>query len=122
MVFLAGAILFVNILDFMMVMPMGPDFAKGLAIPTSHLGWLGGTSPAAAALAGIAGALFLDRFDRRKALAVALGGLVLGTASGALASGFGSLLAARIAAGAFGGPAASLALSVVADVVPPQRR
>jgi hypothetical protein len=35
-----GAIQFVNILDFMMVMPLGPDFATELGIPTSHLGRL----------------------------------------------------------------------------------
>ena len=41
-VFLVGAIHFVNILDFMMVMPLGPDFATALAIPMSKLGWIGG--------------------------------------------------------------------------------
>ena len=29
-VFLVGAVQFVNILDFMIVMPMGPDFAAAL--------------------------------------------------------------------------------------------
>jgi hypothetical protein len=34
---------FVNVLDFMMVMPLGPDFAAALDIPTSHLGYIGGS-------------------------------------------------------------------------------
>ncbi len=34
-VFLVGAVQFVNVLDFVMVMPMGPDFALALGIPTS---------------------------------------------------------------------------------------
>jgi predicted MFS family arabinose efflux permease len=47
---------------------------------------------------------------------------VTGTAAGALARGLGSLVLARAIAGAFGGPATSIALSIVADVVPPARR
>ncbi len=117
-----GAVQFVNVLDFMMVMPLGPDFAQGLAIPTSKLGLVGGAYTASAAVAGMAGALFLDRFDRRKALAVALLGLVLGTAAGGFATGLHSLIFARVLAGAFGGPASSLSVAIIADVVPPERR
>src|SRR5262245_56130429 len=69
-VFLIGAVHFINVLDFMMVMPLGPDFARQLGIPSSQLGLVGGSYTAAAAAAGIAGAFFLDRFDRRRALAV----------------------------------------------------
>jgi predicted MFS family arabinose efflux permease len=119
---LIGAVLFVNILDFMMVMPLGPDFARALGIPTAQLGLVGASYTAAAALTGMAGALFLDRFDRRKALGTVLAGLVLGTAAGAFATGLPSMLAARIVAGAFGGPATSLSLAIVSDVVPPERR
>lgn len=121
-VLLIAAVQFVNILDFVMVMPMGPDFGRALGIPLSELGWIGGSYTASAGLAGIAGSFFLDRFDRRKALAVAMVGLVLATAAGGLAWGLGSLMAARVLAGMFGGPATSLALSVVADVIPPERR
>ena len=51
-VFLVGAVQFVNILDFMMVMPLGPDFSRALGIPTSHLGYIGGAYTAAASVAG----------------------------------------------------------------------
>ena len=121
-IFLVSSIQFINILDFMMVMPLGPDFAASLSIPLSHLGWIGGSYTAAAAISGMAAASFLDRFDRRKALAVAMLGLVIGTLMGGLATGLGSLIAARVVAGAFGGPATSLSLSIVADIVPPERR
>lgn len=111
-----------NILDFVMVMPLGPDFATALDIPTSHIGVVGGSYTAAAAVSGLVGSLFLDRFDRRRALAVAMFGLMLGTAAGGLATGLGSLLVARTVAGLFGGPATSIALAMVADTVPPERR
>lgn len=120
--FCVGAVQFVNILDFMIVMPLGPDFASALAIPSARLGYIGGSYTAAASISGFACAFFLDRFDRKKALSVAMLGLVLGTVSGALATGLGTLMLARIVAGAFGGPATSLSYSIIADVIPPERR
>ncbi|MFT3923934.1 MAG: MFS transporter [Myxococcales bacterium] len=119
---LIAAVQFVNVLDFMMVMPLGPDFAQELGIATSHLGVVGGAYTAAAAVSGILGATFLDRFDRRSALVAAVLGLVAATALGGLATGFYSLIGARVLAGAFGGPATSVALAIVADTVPVERR
>src|SRR5205807_3558261 len=121
-VLLVAAVQFVNILDFVMVMPMGPDFSAALGIPASQLGLIGGSYTAAAALSGLAGSFFLDRFDRRPALGIAMLGLVVSTALGAAATGLPSLMAARLLAGLFGGPATSLSFSIIADVVPPQRR
>lgn len=122
LLWVVAAVQFVNVLDFMMVMPLGPDFARGLGIDVSRLGLVGGAYTAAAAVTGLVGATFLDRFDRRRALGVALLGLVVGTAMGGLATGLPSLLAARVLAGAFGGPATAISLSIVADLVPPERR
>jgi predicted MFS family arabinose efflux permease len=122
LILLIGAVQFINVLDFVMVMPLGPDFAQALGIPAAQLGVVGGAYTAAAALAGIVGSLFLDRFDRRKALGVCLIGLVLGTALGGLAWDLPSLIAARLVAGAFGGPATSVASAIIADAIPPERR
>src|SRR5437899_12954266 len=98
-VFCVGAVQFVNILDFMIVMPLGPDFARALGIPLSHLGYIGGSYTAAACVSGLAGAFFLDRFDRKKALGVAMIGLAVGTLAGAFARGIGTLMLARVVAG-----------------------
>jgi predicted MFS family arabinose efflux permease len=119
---LVGAVQFVNVLDFMMVMPLGPDFARSLGIPQSMLGLVGGSYTAAAAVGGIIGAFFLDRFDRRKALGLAMAGLAIGTLAGAFAVDLKTLLLARVVAGLFGGPATAVALAIIADVVPPERR
>jgi len=122
LLFLVSAVQFVNILDFMMVMPLGPDFAKDLGIPVTALGVIGGSYTAAAAVSGIVASRFLDRFDRRPALAVTMLGLVIATALGGFSQGMPSLVAARVLAGIFGGPATSLSLSIIADVIPAQRR
>ncbi|MEZ4742760.1 MAG: MFS transporter [Bdellovibrionota bacterium] len=121
-IFLIAAVQFVNILEFMMVMPLGPDFAKDLDIPMSHLGYIGGSYTGAASIAGLLSSTFIEKFDRRKALAFAICGLVISTIIGGLSINFEMLLGARILAGMFGGPATSLALAIVADVIPPTRR
>ncbi len=121
-VLLVGAIQFINILDFVIPLPMGPDLARGLGFGTDKVGLIGSAYTYAAAVSGLAGSFFLDRFDRRKVVAVAMTGLVLGTAAGGLARDLPTLMAARILAGLFGGPATSISMSIVADVVPVARR
>jgi predicted MFS family arabinose efflux permease len=121
-IFLVAAVQFINILDFVIVLPLGPMLARSLDIPASHLGFVGGSYTAAAAVAGLIGAQVLERFDRRIALGAAMLGLVAGTALGGFATGAATLYAARVIAGFFGGPATSLSFSIVADVIPPARR
>lgn len=121
-VLLVAALQFVNILDFVIVMPIGPRLAQALDFPSSHLPWMNGSYTATASLMGLLGALFLDRFDRRKAVGVAVLGLVIGTALCGFAGSFTTLLIARSVAGAFGGPATSLCFAIIADTIPSQVR
>jgi len=111
-----------NVLDFMIVMPLGDDFSRALAIPPSDVGYVAGAYTAAAFTSAVIGARFLDRFDRKRVLLVAMVGLALGTILGGLATGLWSMIAARIVAGLFGGPATATSLAIVADVVPVERR
>ena len=111
-----------NVLDFMIVMPLGDDFSKALGIAQSDVGYVAGAYTAAAFTSGVIGAKFLDRFCRKRVLLVAMMGLALGTVMGGLATGLGSMIAARIVAGLFGGPATATSLAIVADVVPVERR
>jgi predicted MFS family arabinose efflux permease len=119
---LIAAVQFVNILDFVIVMPMGPVFARSLGISEAHLGYVNASYTLAAAVTGLVSSFFLDRFDRRQALFVALVGLVAGTALGGLAVDLPTLLLARMLAGAFGGPATSLSFSIISDAIPAQVR
>lgn len=121
-ILLIGLVQFVNILDFVMVMPLGPDFARALSIDVARLGYLGGSYTAAAGVAGLVLAPWLDRYDRRWVLCFSMLGLVVGTGAGALAIDLPTLLAARIVAGFFGGPATASALAIITDVVPVERR
>lgn len=119
---IVSAVQFVNIIDFMMVMPLGPDFAKDLGIRVSHLGVVSGSYTLAAAVSGLLCSFFIDRLDRRRALLISVLGLAFGTGAGAFAFDFHSLLWARVLAGLFGGPAAATSLAMISDVIPHQRR
>lgn len=105
-----------------MVMPLGPDLAAGLGLPTHLIGVIGGSYTLAAALAGVFGLFFLDRFDRRKAVLFFLAGLAICTALGALSWNLTSLLITRVLAGLCGGPLSALTLAIIADEIPPERR
>ena len=111
-----------NVLDFMMVMPLGDDFSTALAIPQSDVGYVAGAYTLAAFTSGVIGAKFLDRFCRKRVLLVAMLGLMAGTVMGGFAVGLWSMLASRVVAGLFGGPATATSLAIVADVVPVERR
>lgn len=117
-----SAVQFVHIVDLMMVIPLGPDFAAALDIPLHRLGWIGGSYTLAASLAGIVAAVYLDRYDRKRMLLVCLSGLCVFTALGAAAWDFSSLVAIRFVTGLFGGPCTAICFAMIADAVPPARR
>jgi len=122
MLWLLAAVLFVNGIDYLMVLPLGPDFARGLHIPLDRLGLVGGSYMVAASVASLVLSPILDRFERRAALGTSVSGLVLATALCAFATGLRSMIIARAVAGACGGVSVSLIFAIVADVIPPERR
>ena len=79
-VWLVCAVQFINMLDSMMVLPLGPEFSRALNVPPSQIGLIGGAFVLAACVSGLIGSLVLDRFDRRRALVVCMVGLLAGTA------------------------------------------
>lgn len=113
---------FVNMMDFIMVMPLAPDFALALGIPTSDIGLIGGIYAFAASIAGFTASFFLDRVSRKRAILFFLFGLSLATLGGAIAWDKASMLTARVIAGLFGGPLSALSIAIIADFIPPMRR
>ena len=113
---------FTHILDFMIMMPLGPQLMRVFEITPAQFTHLVAAYAFAAAIAGFAGGFVLDRYDRKRALLIAYAGFGLATLACGLAPTHHLLLVARLAAGAFGGVAGSLVSAMVADIIPPERR
>jgi predicted MFS family arabinose efflux permease len=118
---LAG-IQFGHILDFMIMMPLGPVLIKTFSISTHEFGLLVASYSFSAALSGLLATTFIDRFERKRLLLAIL--LLFGVATLAcgLAPSYASLLLARAAAGASGGVLGAMVQTVMGDVIPFERR
>ncbi|MBL9217658.1 MAG: MFS transporter [Opitutaceae bacterium] len=116
------AVQFTHILDFMIMMPLGAQLMRVFAISPAEFTRLVAAYGLAAAVSGFTGGFFMDRFDRKRALLVLYAGFGLATLACGLAPTHHTLLAARLAAGAFGGLAGSLVTAMVGDIIPPARR
>jgi predicted MFS family arabinose efflux permease len=117
-----AAIQFTNIVDFMVMIPLGPQLTALFAISDVQFGLLVSAYGFASAASGLLAAGFVDRFERRTTLLFAYTGFALATLGCALAPGYAALLVARAVAGAFGGVLSAQVQTVVADAVPYARR
>lgn len=113
---------FNHIVDFMILMPLGPMLIRNFGIKAGEFGLLVSSYSFAAGLSGILASLYVDRFDRKSSLLFFFAGFILSTIACALAPSYFFLLLARSLAGAFGGVLSSLVLSVVSDAIPYERR
>lgn len=117
-----AAIQIVHILDFVIMMPLGPQFMRVFHINPTEFSSLVSAYTFSAGIVGFFGALYADHWDRKKFLMFNFTGFILGTFMCAIAPNFAALLTARIIAGAFGGVLNACVLSMVADLIPFQRR
>ncbi|MCF7687444.1 MAG: MFS transporter [Cephaloticoccus sp.] len=117
-----GAIQFIHIMDFMIMMPLGSSLMRVFGISPGQFSLLVAAYGLSAAISGFVGGFFLDRFDRRSALLVLFTGFGLATLACALSPNYHTLLIARFAAGAFGGVAGSVVTAMVGDAIPAERR
>ena len=118
---LAG-IQFAHILDFMVMMPLGPILMRELGVGTHEFGLLVSAYTFTAAFTGVLAAVFVDRFERKRILLTMFALFALATLACGLAPGYGSLLLARSIAGAFGGVLGSMVQTMVGDLIPFERR
>lgn len=113
---------FCHIVDFMIVMPLGPQLMSEFGLTTQFFSLLVAGYTFAAGIMGVLGALFLDRFDRKSVLIFFFSGFCLGTIACGFATSGTFLLICRALTGAFGGILTSIAYAIVADAIAPERR
>jgi MFS family permease len=122
LLFVLAAVQFTHIVDFMIIMPLGPVYMREMSLVPSEFGHVLAAYTISAGIASLAASRLLDRFDRKSALLVLYGGFAFGTFLCAIATNYAFLLTARIVAGAFGGVAAAVVLAIVGDVFADARR
>jgi len=122
LLWLLALIQFTLIMDFMVMMPLGPQIIQSLhvspaafATAVSAYSWCSG-------LSGLLGATYIDRFDRRKLLLAVFALFAISNLACAWAITYPMLLLARAFAGITGGVLSSIIMAIVADVVPTERR
>jgi predicted MFS family arabinose efflux permease len=118
---LAG-IQFTHILDFMIMMPLGPQFTALFGISNAQFGLLVSAYTLSAGFSGLMAATYIDRFGRKQLLLSMYSLFGLATLACAFAPDYVWLMVARVAAGLFGGVLSALSQTIVADVIPFERR
>jgi predicted MFS family arabinose efflux permease len=117
-----AAVQFATIVDFMIVMPLGPQLMRTLHIGPDKFGLVVSSYTFAAGFAGLVASSLVDRFARRTTFMTLYAGFLLGTLLCGLAPTYQTLIAARIATGAFGGILGGMAMAIIGDVFPEHRR
>ncbi len=117
-----AAVNFTHIMDFMIMMPLGPQLMDLLKINPQQFSLAVSAYGITAGISSFALAFFVDRFDRKRVLMFAYAGFLMGTFSCAFAPNYEMLVAARVLAGLFGGMIGAQVLAIVADTFEYDRR
>jgi predicted MFS family arabinose efflux permease len=117
-----AAAMFTHIMDFMIMMPLGPQLMRLLDISPRAFSLLVASYTITAGISGFAAAFLIDRYDRKKSLLFVYLGFALGTLACGFATTYSYLLITRSIAGAFGGVLGAIILAIVSDAVPLERR
>jgi predicted MFS family arabinose efflux permease len=106
----------------MIMMPLGPQFTALFGISNAQFGLLVSAYTLSAGFSGLMAATYIDRFSRKQLLLGMYTLFGLATLACALAPDYVWLMVARVAAGLFGGVLSALSQTIVADVIPFERR
>ncbi|RYU97653.1 MFS transporter [Emticicia agri] len=122
LLFILACINFTHIVDFMIMMPLGPQLMQIFNISPRHFGFIVSAYGLSAGISGFLAAFFVDNYDRKKVVLFAYIGFVAGTFACAFAPTHQFLIVARVIAGTFGGLIGAQVMSIVADTFDYQRR
>lgn len=122
LLFSLAGIQFTHIVDFMIMMPLGPQLTELFGISLAEFGLLVSAYTVAAGMSGLFATTFVDRFDRRRLLLVLYVMFALTTVACGLAPTYVWLMVARIASGFFGGVLSTMSQTIIGDVIPFARR
>ena len=92
MLSILASVQFTSIVDFMVVMPLGPQLRRTLGISPARFGLVVSSYTLSAGLAGLLASTVLDRFGRRRAFLSLFSGFLIGTFLCGLSFNYDTLL------------------------------
>ncbi|MFN8391258.1 MAG: MFS transporter [Bdellovibrionota bacterium] len=92
---LLAAIQFTTIVDFLIIMPLGPQYMRVFGITPAEFGVIVSSYAISAGISGLLAGLVLDRFDRKQGLLFIYFGFAVGTILCAMAPTYTLLVMAR---------------------------
>ena len=122
LVAILSAIQVAHILDFVVLMPLGPVLMEGLKIDASQFALLVGSYNLSAGLAGFLLGPYFQRFSRRRVLLSGLTAFFVTTSGCVFSGSFSSLILFRCLSGFFGGALNSLVFTIATEEIPFERR
>lgn len=120
--FALASVQFINLLDFMLVMPLGPRFIDEMKISPEQFGHMVASYGFAAFAGGMLASGFIDRFERKRAMMVVFAMFSVCTFLCGVANDYGTLVFARAMTGLFGGVVGSMTMTLVSDLFQESRR
>ena len=121
-IFLLTFIHFIHLVDFVVIMPLGPTLMEVLNISPAMFASLVSSYNFAGAFTGLIISLFADKFEKEDFLSGALIGVSFGTIFCGLSNDGNQLFFARAVTGFFGGVLNPLVFALVAEWIPYKRR
>src|SRR5882724_1792630 len=79
LLFVLAAVQFTAIVDFLIILPLGPQYMRVFNINPGQFGLIVSAYALSAGVSGLAAGLFLDRFYRKRALLALYFGFAVGT-------------------------------------------
>lgn len=122
LIWLLALVQFTLIMDFMVMMPLGPQIMSAFQISPAKFATAVSAYSWCSGLSALLAATYIDRFDRRQLLLAAYLMFALSNVACACATTYPLLLASRAFAGITGGVLGAGVMAIVADVVPVARR
>lgn len=113
---------FTVIMDFMVMMPLAPQLMQAFQIEPAAVSGAVSAYAWCAGISGLAAAMYIDRFDRRKLLLTVFALFTLSNLACAAAPNFHVLVLSRAFAGLTGGILGAIVMAIIGDLIPAHRR
>jgi predicted MFS family arabinose efflux permease len=110
LIFLLACIQFTFVIDYIIILPLGPEIMKSFQIRPDEYGLIISVYTLTAAIAGFFSSFIIDRFDRKQSLLFCLFYFLTGSILCFMANTYYFFMLARMFTGAFGGVMSSLVM------------